>query len=383
MKGLLALVLMVALLAIGNTDAAGPLGVSMGEPIKPDKGWDSRGYGTEEREYKGSLRFRGMHIEGTRKGGACGIVAYLRPPVSKSFPNFRDRLEGKHGRPYRVRVFDHDRKAEWRFAENPDKVAKIILSYKTLEYRFENYHECEEDPEKAKAMMEAAENAKAKREAALKAEREKQAARLEYKKAVERSKAREAARLKAKREKEAAERAKRQAAEKARREKEAAEKARRAACPFRICMGDRISAIWDAGGWGEQTRTYSGSLPFEKYWIQGTRKGGACSFYANGWFDSKEDALDEYDKVLTLLIDKYGKPDKQDAKTLFFGQPSDNPEARWYRFNPNPNNIHEMALWVKRIRTDHLPNNQVLGLSYWFNNHDECKKAKKPESADL
>ena len=203
MKTLLALALMVALLAIGNTAAAGLFGVSMGDPIKPDKGWDARGYGTEEREYKGSLPFSSIHIEGTRKGGACGIFANHGLP----FNNIRDRLEGKHGRPYRVRVVDGEKKAEWRFAKNPDKVAGLILSYETLYYFFDNYHEC---GEAAKNAVQAALMAEKKREAEEKAERERAAAETAEWEAA----------LKAERE--------REAAEKAQREKEAAEKAQKA-----------------------------------------------------------------------------------------------------------------------------------------------------------
>lgn len=84
--------------------------------------------------------------------------------------------------------------------------------------------------------------------------------------------------------------------------KKEAERLRMAACPFRVCMGDRIRSIPASEKWGEETRPYRGSLPFEQYTVQGTRKDGVCAFYANGWFQSKEQALSKYDKVLTLLL---------------------------------------------------------------------------------
>ena len=77
MKGLLALALMAALLAIGNTAAAGPFGVNTGDPIKPDEGWSNNGYGSERRDYKGALPISFIVIQGTRDGGACGLDAHI------------------------------------------------------------------------------------------------------------------------------------------------------------------------------------------------------------------------------------------------------------------------------------------------------------------
>ena len=55
MKMLTALCLMLALLAIGNSvSAACPFRVCMGDPIKPDKGWGPKGYGSQALEYKGT-----------------------------------------------------------------------------------------------------------------------------------------------------------------------------------------------------------------------------------------------------------------------------------------------------------------------------------------
>ena len=75
MKVLLALALMMALLAIRNTAAACPLGVCMGDSLNPNKGWDAHGLGIEVRKYKGNLPFDAIGVQGTRKGGACGVWA--------------------------------------------------------------------------------------------------------------------------------------------------------------------------------------------------------------------------------------------------------------------------------------------------------------------
>ena len=74
MKRLLALALMLALLTIGNTAVACPLGVCMGDPLTPVR-WNAGGFGFEEHEYRGTLPFRVIRIEGTRDGGACAIGA--------------------------------------------------------------------------------------------------------------------------------------------------------------------------------------------------------------------------------------------------------------------------------------------------------------------
>ena len=71
MNRLLALLLMVALLAVGDPAAAGPFGVSMGDPVEPDDGWSAKGFGTERRKYEGSLPFDEIWIFGTQKGSLC------------------------------------------------------------------------------------------------------------------------------------------------------------------------------------------------------------------------------------------------------------------------------------------------------------------------
>ena len=172
MKRLLTLALLVALLAIGNTAAAGALGVNMGEPIKPndrgeDKGWDAREFGVEYRPYKGDLPISVIRIRGTRKGGACSVRCSFIP-IQSSYPDrdLMNRLKTKYGQPV---LLDEDstgvRKAVWYLIQSPHKVATIIASYyeDRLEYRFENYHECENAERAAKKAEEAAEKAKSKR----------------------------------------------------------------------------------------------------------------------------------------------------------------------------------------------------------------------------
>lgn len=46
-----------ALLAVGTLAAAGPFGVSMSDPVKPDDGWSPGGFGSKGRESKGALGF--------------------------------------------------------------------------------------------------------------------------------------------------------------------------------------------------------------------------------------------------------------------------------------------------------------------------------------
>ena len=158
MKTLLALALMVALLAIGNTAAACPLGVCMGDPFEPAFiGWDAYGYGIGSREYKGSLPFRFVIIRGTRKSGACESKVLIE---NRDFNDMRARLRRKYGRPSSSKPKFY----QWVLSENPDKIVKITLEvdklgWRQLEYRFENYHECE----KAKEARRKDEEAKSRR----------------------------------------------------------------------------------------------------------------------------------------------------------------------------------------------------------------------------
>lgn len=74
MKRLLALSLMLSLLAIGTPAASTMLGVSMGDPLEPNDGWEINGVGFEVREYEGELPFDKLYIKGTREGGACDVT---------------------------------------------------------------------------------------------------------------------------------------------------------------------------------------------------------------------------------------------------------------------------------------------------------------------
>ncbi len=146
MKGLLALALMVALLAIGNTAAAGPLGVSMGDPLKPDEGWNQGGFGAESKEYKGTFPFYELSVEGTRDGGACAVMAVGWKEARETYKNLRERLSRKYGEP--SSEGQHD--AGWRLRGNPDKISSIALWFKSslfstvhLQYRFENHLQCQ------------------------------------------------------------------------------------------------------------------------------------------------------------------------------------------------------------------------------------------------
>lgn len=156
MKALLALALM---LALGNTAAAGPLGVNMGEPIKPDKGWDDYGRGFEFRPYEGPFSFKpeNILIEGTQKSGACSLsVRFDNHEVLK---DLWTRLTIKYGKP----SISGSKHRRWVLSENPDKIVNIYLDNRMLYYQFENHQECEKAKEAAKKIEEAAEKAKSKR----------------------------------------------------------------------------------------------------------------------------------------------------------------------------------------------------------------------------
>ena len=143
MKMLIALSLMVAMLAIGTHAAAGPLGVSMGDSIKPDKGWNQGGFGAESREYKGTFPFLNVFVEGTREGGACSVRVKMRG--SGEYKNLRDRLVGKYGEPSSEGLHE----ARWSLSGNPDRIRSIVLWIEKgtivayLQYRFENHQQCE------------------------------------------------------------------------------------------------------------------------------------------------------------------------------------------------------------------------------------------------
>lgn len=56
-----------ALLTVGTPAAAGPFGVSMGDPVKLDDGWSPGGFGSKGRESKGALGFDYVVLEGHGK----------------------------------------------------------------------------------------------------------------------------------------------------------------------------------------------------------------------------------------------------------------------------------------------------------------------------
>ena len=102
MNRLIALLLIVALLAIGNPAAAGPLGVNMGDPIKPSKGWDTFGFGVERRKYEGDLPFEEIILEGTREHGVCSLMAldWEGRSDKDEYDKIYNLLWGKYGKPY-------------------------------------------------------------------------------------------------------------------------------------------------------------------------------------------------------------------------------------------------------------------------------------------
>ena len=188
MKGLLVLALLVALLAIGNTAAAGPFGVNMGDPLKPDRGWNAKGYGSQSRKYKGPkphfdpdsghrhifetiihlpLIFDVITLEGTREHGVCRVILhgytdFFMGEIEIKFDEMRDLLIDKYGVPTTVKREDRDYLTgklaktlvitTWVAPSNPDNIKRIKLvrtlshttrgDYRRLVYYFSNHQEC-------------------------------------------------------------------------------------------------------------------------------------------------------------------------------------------------------------------------------------------------
>ena len=162
MKGLLALALMVALLAIGNTAGAGPLGVNMGDPLNAR--WDAKGLGIEMREYKGDLPFDAIVVRGTRDGGACQVVAGWSVSSREAkqaldrdlFKKILPLLDDKYGEPDEKEVSEAQKRISMRWFlsgsnPNPDSIHEILLSISepkpekveiVITYYFKNYDEC-------------------------------------------------------------------------------------------------------------------------------------------------------------------------------------------------------------------------------------------------
>ena len=168
-----------------------------------------------------------------------------------------------------------------------------------------------------------------------------------------------------------------------------------AACPLRVCMGGSIKPDkgWGAGGRGVEYRQYKGTLPFRGILIEGTRDGGACAIGAGGDTSTRDKALSSYDHLRSLLVDKYGEPDKEESREgaseldIFSILEPDRkkrkemfpwneyPEARWFNFDPNPDKIDQIVLRTIKRNTG----SQML-LKYWFENYiDECRKAEAGE----
>ncbi len=163
MKALLALALM---LAIGNTAAAGLLGVSMGDPIKPDDGWSAGGYGQETREYKSSLNLGRLLIGGTRDGGACEVAAiWSESSIEEAKGNiaitamFLASKYGEHDKEETSETASEARLSmRWFISDsdtNPDNIDEILFSISrsksgtdienfemVITYWFKNHHEC-------------------------------------------------------------------------------------------------------------------------------------------------------------------------------------------------------------------------------------------------
>ena len=159
---------MVALPTLVNTASAGPLGVNMGDALNPFRvRWNAGGFGFEEHEYKGSLPFRAMRIEGTRDGGACAVQAggdaTSRDGALSNYDYLRSLLVDKYGEPHKeepektvkeLRSSSENPDARWfYFGTNPDKIGEIALwinknerwpgGYQAaLKYWFENSGEC-------------------------------------------------------------------------------------------------------------------------------------------------------------------------------------------------------------------------------------------------
>ena len=150
--------LMVALLAIGNTAAANrfplgkpdcPFGVCMGDPVKPDGGWGTDVVSMEIVETRSTrLPFQKVHIEGTRLGGACRVIAARRyTDAAPSVPHqLRALLIYLYGPPReRLDISPPLRTFTWRDIKNLYNIKDITLimtsRLASLTFEFTNHKE--------------------------------------------------------------------------------------------------------------------------------------------------------------------------------------------------------------------------------------------------
>ena len=151
-----------------------------------------------------------------------------------------------------------------------------------------------------------------------------------------------------------------------------------AAGPLGVSMGEPIKPLegWDAQGLGFEVRPYQGTLPFDMIAIQGLRKAGACTSMAIGRASSRDNALQQYNKLRGVLVDKYGKPDKEEPGPGWFGRrsSSEDPDSWWFP-ESNSDKIEQLNLTVFRDKSETHLNNYVFRLQYYFENYDECRKA--------
>ena len=157
-----------------------------------------------------------------------------------------------------------------------------------------------------------------------------------------------------------------------------------AAGPLGINMGEPIKPNdgngWTAQGYGLEGREYKGSLGLGFIFIEETRKGRACSVVGDLIFSSRESALSGYKNLRARLVRKYGEPDREEPKVGLFGRQSSSKDAQAL-WGPklNPDNIREIALWVIKEKSGTQLDNYVMVLKYFFENYDECRKAKEDE----
>lgn len=133
---------------IGKQPTDGPLGIRKGSPLKPQKGWNGKERGVEEREYKGRLPFDFLLIEGTSGGGACSVQGHNPDATHKDYAYMLKWLEDKYRKPIATSRFQGVEKAHWLLNGNPEGIEKINLVYfgrsrgLMVHYVFDNRDDC-------------------------------------------------------------------------------------------------------------------------------------------------------------------------------------------------------------------------------------------------